>query len=361
MENKATLLLLHFVAVVVTYVAAVLTVAAWFAGITPPQKSWFITVLSLGMMPLLALDAMLFMWWAIKWKKLALLPLAVILLNIGFIMSMVRIDLGREVRKENPLSLKVATYNMHGFAQQDLKGMLENFVKYLEKERVDIVCFQEFKISERLPADSIARIFRDWMPYSVMEGESTQMGIAVFSRYPVGEHGFLHFEDTFNGAMWADVKVGGEPIRVFNAHFQTTSISQSGRELERIKDRGVTDYEGKMAFDVVMDRLHANACKRNEQVDAVRAIMDTTQRRIICCGDFNDTPASYTYKKVKGKLVDGFRRCGSGYAYTFKPMLGLFRLDYIFYDKRYTGISYRSPRLSWSDHNPVLLELSFGY
>lgn len=361
MENKATLLLLNFVAVIITWVVAALTVAAWFAGITPPQKSWFITLLSLGMMPLLTADLLLFIWWAFRRRKLAILPLVVIILNVGFISSMLRIDLDRQERAQYPADLKIASYNMHAFAQRDLRGMLENLALYLDKSGVDIICFQEFKISESLPADTIARIFSRRMPYSVMEGNTTEMGIAIFSRFPISAKGFLHFDNTFNGAMWADIDAGSQLLRVFNAHFQTTSISQSERELESIKEKGITDYEGKRAFDVVMDRLHTNACKRTEQVEAVRAVMDTTCRAVIVCGDFNDTPASYTYKTIKRGLNDGFRECGHGYAYTFKPMMKLLRLDYIFYDKRYKGVWFDSPKLSWSDHNPVMLELSFWH
>ena len=41
---------------------------------------------------------------------------------------------------------------------------------------------------------------------------------------------------------------------------------------------------------------------------------------VILCGDFNDTPASYTYRTVKGDLTDGFRDCGSGFGYTLSSI-----------------------------------------
>ena len=161
--------------------------------------------------------------------------------------------------------------------------------------------------------------------------------------------------------MWADIEVDGRPLRIFNVHFQTTSISQSKAEIERLREKGITDRDGKKAFDLIMERMRFNAYKRTEQVNAVRNAMDRTGRTVILCGDFNDTPASYTYKEIKKEMVDGFKSCGKGYAYTYKGMLRLLRLDYIFYAPGMEGIRYYSPNLYWSDHNPVLLELAFGH
>lgn len=357
MEKKGTLLFFHFILVIITWVIAGLTVAAWFAGITPPQKSWFITVLGLGMMPLLLVDVLLLIWWAARRKLLAIVPAAVILLNLGFVFSMFRVDIGKPDQNAGDSKLRIATYNIRGYAQRDIKVMLENFVNYIDSKGVDIVCFQEFSVTERFPLDSIRSVFGDYMPYYVVGSHNSSMSVALFSRYPIMAHDILRFKDTHNGALWADLEIAGEKIRVFNAHFQTTSINQSQEEISDLRNKGITDYEGKQAFDAVMKRLYDNAIMRMQQVNAVRAIMDTTTRKIIFCGDFNDTPASYTYKHISNGLNDGFRKCGSGYAYTFKPMLKLLRLDYIFYDKGYTGSWYYSPNLTWSDHNPVMMEL----
>lgn len=358
MGKKAAFLLAHALLVVATYVIVGLTVAGWLAGIMPPQKSWVITVLSLGMTPLLAINLLLVLWWAYKRKLLAILPLAAILLNIGFITSMFQFD----TRKSSAVrsDLKVVSYNIHGFGQSDLRGTMDNLALYFNKEEVDIVCFQEFWTTEKCPIDSIQASFSQVMPYHAAHPQETGTELAIFSKYPISASGLLSFPETANSTMWADIEVGGRRIRVFNAHFQTTNINQSQDKIYRLRDRGITDQKGKEAFDDIMDRLYLNACKRTEQVEKVRAVMDTTSEPMIFCGDFNDTPASYTYKRIKGELKDGFKSAGKGYASTFKPMLGLFRLDYIFHSPEFTGMKYYSPDLSWSDHHPVMLELDLG-
>ena len=124
MGKKATLLLMHLFLVIATYIVAGFTIAGWFAGMIPPQRSWFITLLSLGMTPLLGLNLLLMLWWVCKRKLLAVLPLGVMLLNIGFITAMVQVNFRNETGRI--ADLKIATYNIHGFAQKELKSTMSN-------------------------------------------------------------------------------------------------------------------------------------------------------------------------------------------------------------------------------------------
>lgn len=358
MGKKAAFLLVHFGMVALTYVTALLTIVAGWAGVTPAQRSWFVTWLSLGMMPLLLINFCFLLWWIGQWRRFSLLPLTILLLNIPFITAMFQLDLRPDEYK--PPELKILSYNMCGFGQADLKGTMENIVRYLTDEKVDIVCFQEFWATPTYPLDSICATFAPRFAHHAAYHQPTGLELAIFSRFPISNSELLSFSGTANSTLWADVELPGLPIRVFNAHFQTTNFNQSSNELARIKNKGITDISGKKAFDVIVKRLKNNAFRRTEQVTRVRNVMDTTKRAIIVCTDLNDTPASYAYKRVKGDLVDGFKSAGEGYAYTYKSLFRIFRLDYIFYDARFDGLRYYSPRLSWSDHNPVVLELAFG-
>lgn len=40
-------------------------------------------------------------------------------------------------------------------------------------------------------------------------------------------------------------------------------------------------------------------------------------------------------------------------------LLSYKRPDYIIYSKEFRGISYKSPSLVWSDHNPVLMDIVY--
>ena len=64
---------------------------------------------------------------------------------------------------------------------------------------------------------------------------------------------------------------------------------------------------------------------------------ETIPYPIIVCGDFNDTPVSYTYNKIKGNLMDSFTISGVGIGDSYVK-IPMFRIDYIMYDKNSTVI-----------------------
>ena len=74
-------------------------------------------------------------------------------------------------------------------------------------------------------------------------------------------------------------------------------------------------------------------------------------------GDFNDTPVSYTYKKMRGGLEDPFINAGNGFAYTYNRLFSMLRIDYVFHSPLFETEAYRSADLPWSDHNPVFVRM----
>ena len=55
--------------------------------------------------------------------------------------------------------------------------------------------------------------------------------------------------------------------------------------------------------------------------------------------------------------IDGFKECGSGWMHTLRGKTPL-RIDYIFHDKDYEGLSYYMKELSYSDHYPVFMKIA---
>ena len=63
---------------------------------------------------------------------------------------------------------------------------------------------------------------------------------------------------------------------------------------------------------------------------------------------------------MKGDLVDGFKECGSGWMYTFRGGKKNVRIDYIFHDKKYKGLTYYKKELTYSDHFPVFMKIEMN-
>jgi endonuclease/exonuclease/phosphatase family metal-dependent hydrolase len=58
-----------------------------------------------------------------------------------------------------------------------------------------------------------------------------------------------------------------------------------------------------------------------------------------------------------GDKIDGFKECGKGFMYTFRGGNKKVRIDYIFHDKKYKGLTYYTRDITYSDHFPVFMKL----
>ena len=82
-------------------------------------------------------------------------------------------------------------------------------------------------------------------------------------------------------------------------------------------------------------------------------------RAILLCGDFNDTPLSYTYHRIKSAgFTDCFVVAGRGIGHTYAGKLPLLRIDYLWGNERIQPLKFNRLRFKGSDHYPVLMEFN---
>ncbi len=79
--------------------------------------------------------------------------------------------------------------------------------------------------------------------------------------------------------------------------------------------------------------------------------------KTIVCGDFNDTPMSYTYHQLQKKHKDCFVEAGNGFGATYSRLWPALRLDYILIPEEYRTIYHQIERVPYPDHYPVLTEI----
>jgi endonuclease/exonuclease/phosphatase family metal-dependent hydrolase len=70
----------------------------------------------------------------------------------------------------------------------------------------------------------------------------------------------------------------------------------------------------------------------------------------VICGDFNDTPMSYTYQIFDNELIDAFRNSSSGFGTTYSGYLPAGRIDYIFHSKSLKSAKFSIQKEKLSDH-----------
>jgi endonuclease/exonuclease/phosphatase (EEP) superfamily protein YafD len=94
--------------------------------------------------------------------------------------------------------------------------------------------------------------------------------------------------------------------------------------------------------------------RRALQAQVVKNYVDRSPYTVIVAGDFNDTPVSYSYRKIRKGLNDAFVRSGYGAGFTYRGNYPPNRIDYILYSNSLVSTRFDIMRVKYSDHYPIL-------
>ncbi|MCP9610944.1 endonuclease/exonuclease/phosphatase family protein [Coprobacter tertius] len=356
MGFRAVYKLWYGIAVLITFLLAAFTAVGAFSQFCHPQNHPFVTIAGMLLPGMLLLDFVIALYWIFRKKYWFLFPIFAIIVNYNYLLSVIQISSERDYKQK---ILTVASFNVKGFNREITGYTVKKIARYLDEKKVDIVCLQEIFWNDRFKKDSVFRAFNAY-PYKLSPvGISGRPRIAIFSKYPIISSYFLPFPNSENCGMWADIRLNNEIVRIYNVHMQTTSFNSERAKF--VRESRIDGFEGEeQAVYEMKQTLVSNFVKRAVQADVISRSIAKSVYPIIVCGDFNDTPASYTYHRIKGKLKDSFRETGKGYGYTYRGIGRLLRIDYILYSPTMVGISYYSPSFNWSDHNMVISQISLS-
>lgn len=350
MGKRVLLSLFDLILILVGIVFAILAVGGFSASYFHPAQHMELQWMGLLLPLILFVNFLLLIYWIVRKRAWFFLPLSAIMLNIPYLSAVYRIPFRKT--ESTGLELNIATYNI-----QRITGNLfetgHEIADFMETAKIDMLCLQEFPAVEDAQLKQFGEIF-DFLPYYCIHSSVPgSMQVALFSRYPIIQSRQIEFTGESNHtAMWADIVVDNDTIRIINSHLQTTNLNQHKIKLEYNLEQSV------FRINKVREMLYANAVMRSDQADFISEFIDTSPFPLIVCGDFNDTPASYTYRIIKGDLDDSFRSAGKGYGYTYRYLNKLYRIDYLFYSGSYfRATGYHSPNLEYSDHKPVIVNL----
>lgn len=226
-------------------------------------------------------------------------------------------------------SLRLVSWNAEGF--QLNKDTLQASAAFIRNLHPDIICLQERPHDILLSRDSISKAFG--YPYQVFNSrEDEVLNLAVYSRFPLSNMKEYYFPNSYNKVLQIDLQYEGRTIRLFNMHLQTTGMTPA--------------YRGNNSLHT----YQLNARERNRQAQLLAEAIASSPYPVILCGDLNDTPISYAYRKLTNKLKDCFLEAGNGWGGTYQPAYNLFRIDYTFYSPILKTSVYRLYSNLWSDH-----------
>lgn len=351
------LLLLDAAAIPATLLAVVAMVLLFFVPRIHPAYTWALPMLGLVAPAIYVLTVVLLLYWVLRRRLKRALAL---LLLVGCFAGSVSLFWRPQVRRSYPVKsygrsvIRCLSFNVRNCYDEQGRNGADAIAALIDSLRPEIVCLQEFNAHVADRSDRFRKLFERYQPARFGTKEGALPPQAILSTYPILRSGVVTAP---HASVWAELLVGDDTVHVVNNHLQSTGITAFDNAYitgyEYLSD---TDREEKLRS--IAGRFSRNCVLRADQADSIRAhIAAQTARLLIVCGDFNDTPVSYTYRRMAEGLNDAFSECGRGYSHTFRGFFNALRIDYILSSDSFETLSYETPDCNVSDHLPLFVRL----
>jgi len=337
---------------VLQIVVSAFTFTGLFGGEVSPIGNSARAMLVYILPVLIDLNLLLLIYWLIRRKWLfALIPVITVACCIPYLGTILQFGSLDKAAADAQRGFKVASYNVAMFNRETSGFMAQDILAQMRRQKVDICCMQEY--NDISGDKKNTETYSEYFPYF----KQGRQDMIIFSRYPITDSKTMLFDNTNNSAMWADIDVNGQTIRVFNVHLQTTGISGTLHQAGKLAAQHKEVSDSKL-LEAIFGNYTLGMYFRAGQANTVANEKRSSVNPCIVCGDFNDVPYSYVYNTMLGNMVDGFKECGAGWMYTFRGKKPV-RIDYIFHDQAMKGlIYYQDPELTYSDHYPVFMKIA---
>lgn len=338
-------------------VSALLIFSCYVSLPAPIGRLPFASLSGLAFPMLFGLDILLLFMWLFTWKKGALVSVITLLICLSPIFRYFPIHPFKAGKVEQPY-ITVMTYNTEGLGIDDNsdRTLGNPVLRFILQQEADIVLLQEAPKDVMTKASKDAEIRKKY-PYITIPDEITSG--CCLSKYKILGKEVIKFENSSNSGLYLRVLAGQDTIAVYNCHLESNrlqekEISEYYRFIEHPTDN--SHYEGSKKL---LKKLLQSTSLRAGQASLIaeRARADKS-RYVIVCGDFNDTPLSYSHHQFNLFMTDAYAVSGNGAGYTYHEHRLYYRIDHIFCSRNITPLHTWVDRTQKdSDHYPVISRL----
>ena len=331
-------------------IAALLLLGSYLSPKIDPQVFWWPSLLGLAYTYLLLINIGFMILWLVFYWRYLFVSLVCLLLGWRVHQNSFQLN-GKEINETS--GIKVLSYNvLHFYSYLEGNKDTATILDFIAAQNANIICLQETKLQKTGALNPIR--LKDYFPgieHCQLAHQSRWGGPVTFTSYPIVNMGELRFDDTSNMVIYTDVLIEKDTVRIYNCHLQSYGIRADQysvidtlgfqrKQLHEMKKLGI--------------KLKDAYRQRSGQIKQLKESIDACRYPVIVCGDFNDTPVSYSYHTIHSALNDAFVESGKGVSNnTYRGKLPPFRIDYIFYSDEFEAFNYQRPRVEFSDHFPI--------
>jgi endonuclease/exonuclease/phosphatase family metal-dependent hydrolase len=331
---------------------------SYLAVIISPQDFALPAFFGLSYPYLLLVNIILVIIWAMLLRFEALISLVIIVIGFTHFSNYIKLSKpsGNKTNTIKVLSYNVRLFNYfennHGITSQ------KKIIQFLKTQKPDIICLQEFfllgnpKVEESLMVQALGGDYYTHLKV-IGSGKNKSYGIVTFSKFPIVMRGEIIHKGSSSLSIYTDVLIKNDTFRIYNNHLQSFRLLRM--ESSFINELTTTDDKEAIAeVKTLSVSLKKGFIKRASQAKVVKDHINKSPYPVIVLGDFNDTPVSYAYTKIRKGLNDSFVNSGYGAGFTYKGNYPPNRIDYILYDNALTNSYFEILKVKYSDHYPIV-------
>ncbi len=343
--------------------AAMAILISHFSSFVSPAKFWLLELIAISYPFWFIINLAFLAYWLLQLHRFIFISVVAIAITYPKPGLFFQMNFESKAKEQQ---LKVMNYNVRLFDLYNWTGNLKTRAKIFEmlkEASPNIICFQEYYTRDKGNFQNTKDLEKllnseSHVKYGITLRKIDHWGLATFSTYPIVNRGTAIFEQgNTNFAIYTDLKVNDDTIRVYNAHLQSNHFKEEDTKFLEEPDSTNSDEAVKRS-ESILKRLKKASSKRAVQADELKAHIVSSPYPVILCGDFNDPPYAYTYGVLSKELCDAFVENGKGFGVTYSGAVPFFRIDYILHDKRLQCNSYKKINSKLSDHYPIVAEFS---
>lgn len=362
---------IKLILLVITVLMALLMLGSAWGGYVNPNSFSFLSVLTLGLPLILIINfAIMILWLVLLRWRYALISFAAILLSWGSVRMIFPVNvLSSSVNVTPENSLRVMTFNVMNFGPYDPSNHTPSkSMRYILDQDVDVVLLQEGSQERNYMKLSNVKMMADELEKKYPYHSDAYHDLVIFSKYPytaINDTTLRRNYEMINQpepryqcyARAYDLLLpNGRQLRLVNVHLHSMGLDDSDKDLYmRITKNNIDNNEFSKIKNSLYNKLCATFRIHAHEAQMVRNYINQSPGNVIVCGDFNDTPASYCYRTVRGNdLRDAFVDCGFGIKNTFHDNRLYFKIDHIMYRGDLEAVEWCRDKAGDSDHYPQI-------
>ncbi len=350
--------LITFILLIVNAVFACLLLTTAYSPYANPTEHHLLSSMGLAFPIFLFINIGFLVFWMFVHYKYALFPLVILIICFPQIRMYMPINYTtRDIPNDN---IKILSYNVMGFNGLKKINGKNAILDYISESNADIVCVQEYAESnntEHLSQSDINKALKAY-PYKRTQhiGKNNKGNrIATYSKYPILSTRRVGYQSKYNGSMVHEIKINNDTVLLINNHLESNKLTKEDKATlgQMIKDPDANKV--KSGATHLIGKLAEASAIRSIQADSIAHIIaHSPYKNIIVCGDFNDTPLSYSHWTISDQLNDAFIESGRGLGISYNQNRFYFRIDHILTSKNIKTYNCTVDRsIKDSDHYPI--------